>query len=47
VQIDYPQIFFTVQWMLKNNNTEGIEHTNLKEAKKIADMCYVDYLKET
>ncbi len=46
IQIDYPQILFTVQWMCKIN-AESFAPASLKEMKELADECHVAYLKET
>lgn len=47
VNTDYPQIFFAVKWAIENLNTDRIDHNDLVEIKKYADMCHIAYLKDT
>ena len=45
--VNYPQIFFTVQWMCKNTSTEQVNVLDLETMKALADRCHIAYLKET
>lgn len=46
ITYNYPQIFFAIQWAVKNMNTARINGEDLTLLKSYADECHVAYLKE-